>query len=66
MIEDSEDKAYDEGQVAAYSGYRLRHNPYKRFTKEWEAWKQGWQDDRSDDRYWKEIDRQQRNYKANN
>lgn len=49
---DSEDIAYDQGHNAHHDGYGLKHNPYKRFTPEWEKWKQGWEDEKKDDPYW--------------
>ena len=52
---DSEEKAYEEGHNAYHDGYRLKDNPYKRFTKEWEEWKCGWLDEKSDDPYWEKL-----------
>lgn len=49
---------YGEGHEAHYRGYRLKHNPYKRFSKEWEEWRDGWKDSDKDDPYW----RRNRNY----
>ena len=58
---DNEEKAYDEGQNAQYKGYTLKHNPYKRFTTEWEQWKMGWEDMNNDDNYWRNIKNLQKN-----
>jgi len=49
---DSEDKAYSEGHQAYHDGYTL-----KRFTKEWEEWRNGWNDEKADDPYWEKIRR---------
>jgi len=61
---DSEDLAYSEGHNKYHDGYTLRHNPYKRFTPEWQQWKQGWLDEKSDDPYWETVNRIQKNTKA--
>lgn len=51
----NENKAYGEGHIASYNGLALKWNPYKKYTKEWKAWKMGWEDDRADDLYWKDV-----------
>ena len=60
---DTEEKAYSEGHFAYHDGYRLKHNPYKRFTPEWEQWKEGWSDEKSEDPYWENVRRIQNNAK---
>ena len=60
---DIEEKAYSEGHFSYHDGRRLKDNPYKRFTTEWEQWKQGWTDERTEDPYWENVRRIQRNYK---
>lgn len=60
----SEEKAYSEGHQAYHDGYRLKSNPYKRFTLEWEEWRSGWNDEKNDDPYWEKVRRlQQKAYK---
>lgn len=54
---DTEEQAYSKGHQAYHDGYRLKHNPYKRHTKEWEEWRTGWGDEKSDDPYWEKIRR---------
>lgn len=55
----SEEKnPYGEGHEAHYIGHRLKDNPYKRFTEDWEQWREGWKDEDADDPYW----RRNRNY----
>ena len=49
------EKQYSEGHVAYYNGLRLKDNPYKRFTQEWEQWRQGWNDEKSDNPYWERL-----------
>lgn len=51
----SEEKAYGEGHEAYHDGHTLRDNPYKRHTEEWIEWKNGWNDEKSDDPYWEKI-----------
>ncbi len=52
---DSEEKEYGEGHQAYHDGYTLKHNPYKRFTKEWDEWRYGWNDEKCDDPYWEKM-----------
>lgn len=47
--------AYSQGHQAYYNGYGLISNPYKRYTKEWQEWRTGWNDEKSDDPYWDKI-----------
>jgi hypothetical protein len=35
------------GKEAAYSGKPMSSSPYKMFSREWEAWYQGWQDQKA-------------------
>lgn len=60
---DTEEKAYSEGHFAYHDGYTLKYNPYKRFTAEWEQWKEGWHDEKSDDPYWEKIKKIHAKYK---
>lgn len=60
---DGDEIAYGKGHDAAHDGYTLKYNPYKRFTSEWYEWKSGWNDENSDDPYWKNVKRLQRNSK---
>lgn len=48
-------KAYGEGHNAYHDGKKLKHNPYKRFSIDWEEWKMGWYDEMTDDPYWEMI-----------
>lgn len=55
--EDNEKKleeAYYKGHLAYFSGYTLKWNPYERQyqSDEWEQWRLGWQDEKSDAPYW--------------
>jgi len=52
---DIEEIAYGKGHNAYHNGYTKKDNPYKRFTKEWEQWREGWNDEKSDDPYWEKL-----------
>ena len=58
---DSLEKAYAEGHNAYHDGYRLKDNPYKRFSEEWGYWRMGWYDEKQDDPYWEKVRCLQRN-----
>lgn len=55
-------KSYGDGHEAYYNGLRLRDNPYKKFSHEWEQWRQGWHDEKSDNPYWEKIIRIQKKH----
>lgn len=61
MTQEKEDNingiAYSKGHDAYYNGYRLKDNPYKRYTDQWEQWRQGWNDEKQDDPYWEKSRR---------
>lgn len=54
---DSLEEAYNKGHNAYHDGYTLKHNPYKRNTKEWVEWRMGWNDEKNDDPYWEKHKR---------
>ena len=45
------EQAYSLGHQAYHDGYRLKNNPYKRHTEEWEEWKSGWNDEEFKEKY---------------
>ena len=63
---DSEEIAYGLGHEAYYDGKGLRRNPYQRKTIEWEQWRQGWNDEKTDNPYWEKVKRIQREWKKKN
>lgn len=52
---DTKEQAYSQGHQAYHDGYNLRNNPHKRYTEEWDEWRSGWSDEKSDDPYWERI-----------
>jgi ribosome modulation factor len=60
MTIEEEEEAYSQGHQAYHDGHTLKDNPFKRFTEQWDEWKSGWNDEKSDDPYWEKIRRIQR------
>lgn len=48
---------YGQGHMAYHDGYRLSDNPYKRYSEEWQEWRDGWNDEKREDPYWERIRR---------
>jgi ribosome modulation factor len=54
---DANEVAYAEGHQAYHDGHRLKDNPYKRHSEQWEEWRTGWSDEKADDPYWERVRR---------
>lgn len=55
LSDELEEKIFAEGYQAQHDGHRLRDNPYKRFSLEWEEWKSGHECSSKDDPYWENV-----------
>lgn len=60
LSDELEEKIFAQGYQAQHDGYRLRDNPYKRFSPEWEEWKNGHECSAKDDPYWNNVRKMQK------
>ena len=58
--------AYGDGHIAAYNGYTLKDNPYKKGTEDYKDWKMGWEDDTEEDPSFQEIRKIHKKYNKKN